>query len=347
MALSYRSKAPLRLGLAGGGTDVSPYSELYGGAVLNVTVNLYAHCTLRPRIDDQLIFRALDLNEFVQDIACAELELDGALLLHKAVYNRVVRDYNGGQPLAVEVLTWTDVPMGSGLGTSSTLVVAMLSAYREWLQLPLGEYDLAHLAYEIERLDCGLSGGKQDQYAAAFGGINFIEFFTEDRVIVNPLRIRLSILNELQSRCLLYYTGRSRSSARIIEDQMRSVAQKGRSIEAMHELKRAAIRMKEHLLRNQIDALVDVLRESWEAKKATSEAVMTPELDDVIQRAEAAGVEALKLSGAGGGGFMLMLVQPERTLAVRQALANSSGAFYRFEFSSVGETSWVFPEGIR
>ena len=341
MTAAYRVRAPLRLGLAGGGTDVSPYSDVYGGAVLNATISLYAHCTLRPRIDDMVTFQALDLNDSFHEKACSQFALEGAVLLHKAVYNRVVRDFNGGRPLAVDVMTWTDVPMGSGLGTSSTLVVALLSAYRDLLQIPLGEYDLAHLAYEIERLDCGLSGGKQDQYAAAFGGVNFIEFFAEDRVIVNPLRIKPCILNELQSRCLLYYTGRSRASAQIIDDQVRSVAQKGRSIEAMHELKGAAIRMKEHLLRNQIDALVDVLRESWEAKKATSAAVMTEELEDVINLAESAGVEALKLSGAGGGGFMLMLVQPERILAVRKALAESRGAFYRFEFCPGGETSWM------
>lgn len=341
MATIYRARAPLRIGLAGGGTDVSPYSDIYGGAILNATINLYANCSLRFRNDGQTSFSALDLEKSFCDATKTSIALDGNLILHKAVYNRIVRDFNDGNPLAIEVTTWTDVPMGSGLGTSSTLVVAMLSAYRAALQLPLGEYDLARLAFDIERLDCGLSGGKQDQYAAAFGGINFIEFFAEDRVIVNPLRIRSSILNEWQSRCLLYYTGHSRASAKIIEDQIRSVAQHGRSIEAMHELKQAAIRMKEHLLRNQIDAMVDVLRESWEAKKATSSSVMTSELESLVTAAEKAGVQALKLSGAGGGGFMLMLVQPEQALSVQRALSSFPGAFYRFEFSAAGETSWA------
>ena len=171
---------------------------MFGGNVLNAAIDMYAYCTISTSDDGRLEFRATDLGESWSSSADTELALEGPLMLHKAIYNRVVRDFNGGKPLAVNVTTSADAPPGSGLGTSSTMVVAILRAYQELLKLPLGEYDLAQLAFDIERKDCGLAGGKQDQYAATFGGFNFMEFFADDRVIVNPLRIRVEIINEIE-----------------------------------------------------------------------------------------------------------------------------------------------------
>ena len=243
-----RSKAPLRLGLAGGGTDVAPYSELYGGSILNATISMYAYATISPRSDGQIILNAIDKQEKYDLKAEERLAIDGKLDLHKGIYNRVVRDFHG-KPLSFELSTYVDAPPGSGLGSSSTLVVAILGAFAEWLGLPLGEYDLAHLAFEIERKDLNMAGGKQDQYAATFGGVNFMEFSKEDNVIVNPLRIRERYLDELAHNLILYHTETSHLSSKIIEQQSASVTNKEETtIQAMHKLKEQAIRMKEALL---------------------------------------------------------------------------------------------------
>jgi len=144
-----RSKAPLRLGLAGGGTDVAPYSELFGGTILNATISMYAYATIVPRDDDKIILNSVDKNEHYTFQNMIALPIDGKLDLVKGIYNRVVRDFVK-KPLSFELTTYGRTS-GIGLGTSSTLVVAILGAFSEWLGLPLGEYDLAHLAYEIER----------------------------------------------------------------------------------------------------------------------------------------------------------------------------------------------------
>src|SRR6201995_3926780 len=171
----YRSKAPLRIGLAGGGTDVNPYSNLFGGAILNATVSLYASAHIEPTGDDYIIFNAVDQHEEQRLLWHEHLHLDGRLTLLKGVYNRIQKDY--GIPRAgFKLSTFVDAPAGSGLGTSSTLVVAIIGAFGEMLRLPFGEYDIAQLAYDIERKDLQMAGGKQDQYAATFGGVNYMEF---------------------------------------------------------------------------------------------------------------------------------------------------------------------------
>jgi D-glycero-alpha-D-manno-heptose-7-phosphate kinase len=244
----YRSKAPLRLGLAGGGTDVSPYSDEFGGAILNATISLYAYATIEPLEENAIIIRAADRNEEQRFDWNNELPINGQLDLVKGVYNRIQRDYSS--PLRnFRITTYVDAPAGSGLGTSSTLTVAILGAFNEMLRLPLGDYDIAHYAYEIERKDLNLAGGKQDQYAATFGGVNYMEFFGDDNVIVNPLRIRQEYLNELENNLVLYFTSTSRESATIIKEQQKNVLQKNeRSIEAMHHLKEQYKMMKEALM---------------------------------------------------------------------------------------------------
>src|SRR5882672_11123013 len=205
----YRSKAPLRIGLAGGGTDVSPYSDLYGGAILNATISLSAYATIEPIAENKIIVQALDRKEEQQFNWAKELPIDGTLNLLKGVYNRIQKDYT--IPAAgFRLSTFVDAPAGSGLGTSSTLVVAVLGAFIEMLKLPLSEYDAAQYAYHIERNDLQLAGGKQDQYAATFGGVNFMEFYEADRVIVNPLRIRPEYMHELENNLVLYFTATSR-----------------------------------------------------------------------------------------------------------------------------------------
>ena len=300
-----RSRAPLRLGLAGGGTDVAPYSDLFGGAVLNATINMYAYATISPRDDGKIILSALDKKERFECDPCAEMKIDGKLDLLKGIYNRIVRDYTQS-PLSFDLQTYVDAPAGSGLGTSSTLVVAALGAFAEWLNLPLGEYDLARIAYEIERVDLSMVGGKQDQYAATFGGVNFMEFFKEDKVIVNPLRIKAEYLNELSHNLLLFNTKTSRLSSTIIERQARHILQNDtKSIEATHKLKEQALKMKEALLKGEIDKIGEILDFGWEYKKKIASGITNSKIDEIYETAKKNGASGGKISGAGGGGFMI------------------------------------------
>ena len=336
-----RSRAPLRLGLAGGGTDVSPYSDMYGGTVLNAAIDMYAYCTISLSSDGELRFRAADLGESWTSKAENTLALEEPLMLHKAIYNRIVRDFNAGKPLAVNVTTSADAPPGSGLGTSSTMVVAILRAYQELLKLPLGEYDLAQLAYDIERKDCGLAGGKQDQYAATFGGFNFMEFFADDRVIVNPLRIRVEIINEIESSMLLYFTGRSRESANIIKEQIHSAgAGDDKSLQAMHKVRQGAVKMKEALLKAEIRIMAEILGEAWQAKRDMAQSISNPHINRIYDRALGAGALSAKITGAGGGGFMMLFVEPTSKLDVITALSDLEGSFYRFHFTNEGAQGW-------
>jgi len=248
-----RCKAPLRIGLAGGGTDVSPYTDQYGGAILNATVSLFAYAFLKVRTDQNVILKAMDRQEEVKMEVSSFLTLDGKLDLAKGVFNRLVKDFN--IPLnGFELTTYVDAPPGSGLGSSSTLVVAILGAFVEAFKLPLGEYDIAHLAYSIEREDLGMAGGRQDQYAATFGGFNFMEFGANDKVIVNPLRIKEKVLFELENNLVLFFTETSRLSSSIIQKQQDNVNNNVlSSIDAMHHLKEQAILMKEALLKGEVN----------------------------------------------------------------------------------------------
>lgn len=337
-----RARAPLRLGLAGGGTDVSPYCDMHGGLVLNATIDKYAYAVIEPGVNGGgLKFVATDRQETWQGECAADIPLDGRLDLHKGVYNRIVRDFNGGRPLPLTLTTHTDAPPGSGLGSSSTLVVAMVKAFVEWLNLPLGEYDIARLAYEIERKDVGLAGGRQDQYAATFGGFNFMEFHPRERVVVNPLRIKNWIVSELEASLLLYFGGVSRDSASIIDEQTRNVTQDDKSaIEAMHALKQEAVAMKESLLKGDFDGLVASMEAGWTAKKRMAKSISNPRIEESYRLAKEAGMRAGKISGAGGGGFMMLLVDPVRRMDVIRALSTTEGQIYNCHFTEIGTQGW-------
>ena len=336
-----RSKAPLRLGLAGGGTDVAPFSELYGGAILNATISMYAYATILPRNDGKIVFNSLDKKEIFTLDAKEQLPIDGNLDLHKGIYNRIVRDFSH-KPLSFELATYVDAPPGSGLGTSSTLVVAIVGAFAEWLNLPLGDYDLAHLAYEIERSDLGMAGGKQDQYAATFGGVNFMEFFKEDKVIVNPLRIREKYLDELAHNLILYHTETSRLSSKIIEQQTKNVLAKNvKSLEAMHKLKDQAVMMKEAILMGELDKIGEILDFGWQFKKNLAEGVSNVFIDEIYETAMKNGATGGKISGAGGGGFMFFYCTENNRSKVIEALNKFGGQTKRYEFTSKGLSTWT------
>lgn len=336
-----RARAPLRLGLAGGGTDLADYSEVHGGAVLNATIDRYAYAHLSFIDANCARFRASDIDQEDEAPLAAELALSQGLALHRAVYNRIVRDFLCGEAQAVEVSTTVDAPPGSGLGSSSALVVALVEAYRAAFRLPLGPYDVARLAYDIERGDLALAGGKQDQYAAAFGGVNFMEFLPGDRVIVNPLRVSRSALNELEAALVICFTGQSRRSASIIDEQLQGIRQRSpATIEGLHQLKAEAIEMKTALLAGDLAGVAAILDRSWKAKKRTAGGITSPLIDQVYATAMTHGAWAGKVSGAGGGGFMMFVTDPENRYRLVAAIRGDGVDASPVHFTDVGAEAW-------
>lgn len=336
-----RSRAPFRLGLAGGGTDVSPYSDLYGGCILNATISLYAYANIEPRDDNKIVFRIPQTQEeYIFDSALELPVTNDKADLMKGIYNRIVKDFVN-KPLSFTLTCALEVPFGSGLGTSSTLAVAILGAYSEWLSLPLGEYDLAYMAYVIERLDLKQAGGKQDQYAAAFGGFNFMEFSAGDKVIVNPLRIRTDIINELSNNMLLYYTNSSRNSGDIIEKQQKNVKeQRSKSIEAMHQIKNQAYEIKEAILKNNLNEIGHILHRGWTYKRDMADGITTPLFEDIYNTAINAGASGGKISGAGGGGYVFFYCPGNTRFEVMKALNNLGGILQPYSFTKKGLETW-------
>ena len=337
----YRSKAPLRIGLAGGGTDVSPYSDEFGGAILNATISLSAYASIELTNDDEIVLEALDRKERQSFAWNTSLPINGTLDLLKGVYNRIQKDY-GIQRGGLKLSTFVDAPAGSGLGTSSTLVVAIIGAFVEMLKLPLGEYDIAHYAYEIERNDLLLAGGKQDQYAATFGGVNFMEFYGDNKVIVNPLRIKQEYLNELENNLVLYYTSNSRESATIIKEQQKNVLQKNeKSIEAMHQLKEQSRRMKEALLIGRLNEIGEILDYGFTQKRKMAANISNLQIEELYDAAKKAGATGGKISGAGGGGFMTFYCPGNTRFKVIDTLNTFGGEIKQYQFVQHGLTTWT------
>lgn len=337
----YRSKAPLRIGLAGGGTDVSPYCDLYNGAILNATLSLYAYATIEIIEEPKIILHAWDQGEIQVHEWSERLPIDGQLDLLKGVYNRIQQDY-GIQPGGLKLTTYVDASAGSGLGTSSTLVVAIVGAFAEMLRLPLGEYDVAHYAFEIERKDLNLAGGRQDQYAATFGGVNFMEFYPNDKVIVNPLRIKREYLFELEHNLLLYFTATNRESAKIIEKQAGNVINKDQgAIEAMHQLKVQAQLMKEALLKGKLSEIGEILDFGFQQKRKMAEGISNDRIEEIYAAAKQAGATGGKISGAGGGGFMIFYCPGTTKYPVMKSLEKFGGRERKYEFVKIGLSTWT------
>ena len=319
-----------------------PYCDEYGGAILNATIGRYAYAHLGFRDDHRICFSAHDVEEDDVVPLAAELPLDKGLLLHRAVYNRVVHDFLGGRIHALSVSSTVDAPPGSGLGASSALVVALVEAYRAAFRLPLGRYDVARLAFEIERVDLGLAGGRQDQYAAAFGGVNFMEFLPGDRVIVNPLRVQPTYLYELEA-CFGGLLHRPIPRVCNYSDQVKAVTRSDdNALRAMHQLRADAVDMKQALLGGNIQEVADVLNRSWQAKRRTSDLVSSSVIEEVYELGMKNGAVAGKVSGAGGGGFPHVHDRSGATVSIdRGAERKRSGGifspFHRWRCRSLGD----------
>ena len=332
-----RAKAPLRISFCGGGTDVSPYLEERGGVVLSTTIDRYAYASLRPKGRTGLTVRSLDYGITIKQDIRKAMRLDGNLDLVKAAVNRMNLRKTGR---GIEMYLHADAPPGSGLGSSSTLVVAVLAAIARRKRVPMTGYEIAELAYQIERTDLGIRGGKQDQYSAAFGGFNFIEFH-RDGTIVNPLRPGPETLNELEYNLLLLNIGGTRLSARIIEKQVRNyTAREADVLSAMDELKRITVDMKNALLRGRLTDFGDLLHHAWMNKKKMADTISNTKIDELYEVARKKGALGGKITGAGGGGHMILFCPFDRKHRVREAIERLGATALPFRFEPLGVQVW-------
>jgi D-glycero-alpha-D-manno-heptose-7-phosphate kinase len=335
----FRAKAPLRISFCGGGTDVSPYPEERGGCVLSVTVDKYAWATLAPRRDSRFIIRSLDYSMVAKYPTIRRLAFDGELDLAKAVARRF------RPPSGADLFLHSDAPPGSGLGSSSTMTVALVGAFKDWMRRPLTEYEIAELTYGIERVDLELAGGRQDQYAATFGGFNFIEF-TKDATVVNPLRVSAGIASELEYNLVLCYTGLIRASAHIVERQTRSyVERRTRVVRALDRMKEMTIEMKSHLLRGRLREFGGALHEAWLEKKKLDERITNPKIDELYHLGRKAGAIGGKILGAGGGGYLLLYCPFPSRHKVATKLEEAGGQVVKFSFQREGLVTWTGSAG--
>ncbi len=329
--LQYKAKAPMRIGFFGGGTDVSPYPERFGGKVLNCTIDKYVRCMLRPTNRHGVLIRSLDLQTITRSVAGREWE--GHLPLPQAVLN-AHPEIDG-----VEIVMFSDVPPGSGLGSSSALVVAMLKLLDTAFGLHLDQHALARMAYRIEREDLGISGGWQDQYAAAFGGMN-VYHFGATSTIVEPVVTDQAALLELEASLVMgFVRDRAMLTRNVVDDQVRRMNE-GETLRYHHETK-AFVEEAVRLLRAaRIPDFGRLLHEAWEVKKAFSPHITSPEVERVYSLAREHGAWGGKLSGAGGGGFMCFCCPFERRLELEEALTGAGVRVRPFSFTSTGVHAW-------
>jgi D-glycero-alpha-D-manno-heptose-7-phosphate kinase len=331
-----RARAPLRVSFAGGGTDVPPYPAQEGGLVLSATINRYAYGTLRPRNDRQIGIQSLDLDT-VASIALEEARPDGDRLdLIKAAIQKVASE----APHGFDLFLHSAAPPGSGLGSSSAVVVALVGLLSTYMKMPLTDYEKARLAYTVEREDLGLKGGTQDQYAAVFGGFNFIEFRADD-VIVNPLRIPPETIHELEYNLLLCFTGGTRASDHIIDDQTeRYQSKESSTVDGLRMQKELAVEMKNALLQGNLTDFGRLLDQAWVHKKMMSPRITNDHIDELYDEAMKSGAVGGKVTGAGGGGYMLLYCRYDTKHKVRAALAALGAEAVDFQFDHAGLTTW-------
>ena len=332
-----RGRAPLRVSFGGGGTDVEPFCVNQGGAIIGSTINKYAYCSIVPREDEEIIVHSLDFDMTVKYNTRENYVYDGKLDLVKAALKSMeIRQ-------GCEVYLQCDAPPGSGLGTSSTVMVAMLAAMARWKGVEMDAYQPADLAYQVEREDLKIAGGYQDQYAATFGGFNFIEFHGRNNVVVNPLRIKKDIIHELQYNLLLCYTGNIHVSANIIKDQVQNYEKKD-AFDAMCEVKALAYALKDELLKGNLHNFGKLLNYGWESKKRMSSKITNPQVDALYNEAMAAGALGGKLLGAGGGGYLLMYCPYNLRHKVAARLEAAGGQLTDWVFELRGAQSWISDE---
>jgi len=328
------ARAPLRIDLAGGWTDVAPYCAQSGGAVVNVAIGLRAHVQVR-RQRSGVTLHALDLGAAVSARRAAELRPDGELGLLKAAARRL------GPPGGFEVLTSCDAPPGSGLGGSGAMGVALVAAFAALGgRRPLAA-EIAERAFDLEAKDVGIIGGKQDQYAASLGGLQFLEF-GDRRVSATRLAAPEIAVRDLERHLVLCYSGATRLSAAMHERVWRRYAEGDRAVvRALDGLRGCALDMREAVVRGRVSAVGDILSRNWAHQRALGEGMETGVMRALARAATAAGVAGYKACGAGAGGCMVFLAKAGRTFAVAEALRAAGGTVLSFSFDATGVVRWL------
>lgn len=332
-----RARAPLRVSFAGGGTDVAPFPAQHGGLVLNATIDRYAYGSLQPRTDAQIRIESVDFGLTLDWPVDRPLPFDGKLDLVKAA----IRNFSGSSDAGFDLFLHSNAPPGSGLGSSSTVMVVLVGLLDAYYKRGLSEYEIAQLAYSIEREDLGIAGGGQDQYSATFGGINFMEF-GEEAVLVNPLRIRDETLHELEHNLLLCYTGITRNSDRIIDDQRsRYLAGEADVTAGLLMQKELAVEMKNALLRSRLSDFGYLLGQAWAYKKKMSPLITNPFIDEMYEEASALGALGGKVTGAGGGGYILFYCDFCTRHLVAERLTKMGASIAEVALEPKGMMTWT------
>tara|TARA_B100000212_G_scaffold330830_1_gene297462 strand:+ start:168 stop:1193 length:1026 start_codon:yes stop_codon:yes gene_type:complete len=336
-----RVRAPLRIGLAGGGTDVPPFTINYGGCVLNTTIDKYAYAFLEETQDELIQFINQDLNndQVYKLSEFKKIKEDKTLIA--AVYSYFCKEYNKNEPVALRIQTFCEVPMGSGLGSSSTLVVAICELFNRFFNCGLNKFEITNISFKIEREILGFAGGFQDYYSATFGGFNFMEFGPENNLKIEALDLEKDFCLELESSMILAFTGQSRVSSKIIENQQHKIIEDSKNtISSLLTMKKQAYEMKKILLSGDLHLFKKLINLGWENKKKTSDLITNRKLDSLIASCFNSGAEACKISGAGGGGFMIIITKPEKRFSINNILKLNNIMTMNFTFTEKGSTIW-------
>jgi D-glycero-alpha-D-manno-heptose-7-phosphate kinase len=335
----------MRISFGGGGSELSPYVDNFGGAVLSASIGIYAHVTILKESESLGVsFTSQEIGTSLKNIDIESTELTSVpneFRLSFACMKHVFLLRGLKQLDGLHIITGSEAPVGSGLGSSSVLTVAILKALGDLLEINWTQTQLAKEAHTVERVSLGLAGGLQDHYAAAFGGINFIEFTRDKEGLVNPIRLDRSILNALESSLILLYTGTSRDSSQIIEAQNASlITNPEENIKIFHELKETAVAMKKSIENGNIEQLGKQLHKSWILKKSSSSKITNQKIDETYQTALRLGAYGGKISGAGGGGFMMLLVPPNLKITIAKALKVEEAIVFPTNLVKIGAESW-------
>jgi D-glycero-alpha-D-manno-heptose-7-phosphate kinase len=325
-------RSPVRISFGGGGTDLPAYYEQFDGAVLNTAINKYFYTILGRRSDEciQIISSDLRVCESWHGLSAVEIEGSG-LEIPVAALKYL------GREMYVDLFLASEIPPGTGLGSSASVCVNVLKTLTSYLQMPLSKQDLAETAFHIARNVLQRHVGKQDEYAAAFGGMNFIEFLADGNTRVQAVDLRPATITELQNNLLLFFTGASHHSWGILAEQEQSTRANSRKpIEALHEIKELAYRMREALKTGDLRSFAFLLHESWLSKRQVSANVSNSRIDALYDLALENGALGGKITGAGGGGFLLLYCEPPRQQDVRRALADKGLKEMTFSFDFQG-----------